>query len=578
MAKDQSRLGKFFQKLFRRNDVEKIDQEAEKISSEYRAEMVENAPEEKVVHQPDEIVIAQGALWEIWHKWKEGQDPPVLKMGGRDTPLPLSDSGLKEEHARLMMALEWDAKKRLEQLAQCEGQEGKALPPMCQVYPSGDKMVAWAFIFPPSDPEQKFSSQQIGEAMQKYGVTTGVDSAAIAYLFQEHPYFELVPIAYGTPVIEGEPGRIEEHFPREVKPEVKINEDGMADYRTSNYVQLINKGDVICDIIEPKEGTAGVQIDGVVLEAKPVHMDKIPKGSHTVLSEDGKQLIAAQDGHLQLVDGLFHVRPVLEIKSDVDYSTGNVDFNGDVHIVGDVRENFSVRATGTITIDGLVEAAVVEAGGDLVIASGVLGNYKAVLKSAGCVRVKYLENCVVYASKGIYADCIMTSQIFSDDTIQVTTGRGTIIGGELVAAHTVYARLIGSQAGRKTAIKLGAMPCAEEERRSNQAELESIQKEMKTLDTSLKDLVENQGIAGSNEALSKAQLRKSMLSLKEMQLTKRRAKMEFETPDLMKCRLEAGVVYPITQVSIGIDRMTVDTKTNNCKMKYDAEQGEIQLI
>lgn len=62
-------------------------------------------------------------------------------------------------------------------------------------------------------------------------------------------------------------------------------------------------------------------------------------------------LIATMDGHLEYSNGAFYVRPVLEIRGDVDYSTGNIDFIGDVQIAGDVRENFSVRATGSITVD-----------------------------------------------------------------------------------------------------------------------------------------------------------------------------------------------------------------------------------
>ena len=99
------------------------------------------------------------------------------------------------------------------------------------------------------------------------------------------------------------------------------------------------------------------------------------------------RLIATQDGHLTFAHEAFQVSPLLEIQGDVDYSTGNIDFSGDVHICGDVRENFTVHAQGTVTVDGLVEAATVEAGGDLVIARGVVGDGRALLKSNGCVRL-----------------------------------------------------------------------------------------------------------------------------------------------------------------------------------------------
>lgn len=573
MGKDRSGFGGFIRNLFHRTQDQ--TQTAEMGAAQEQVADKEEAQKEQIQNvRPDLIVIERGALWEIWNQWVRDDTPPVLSMSSQDTELPFDRQALLKERLRLMVSLERDAKIRMDKLKR----EDEKFPPECKIYLSSDKMAAWAFVFPPTDLDANFSFDQIGKEMGAKGISNGIDSSAITYLFQERAYYQLIPIAYGTPAVPGEPGRIIDHYPREVQLEVKVDENGVADYRALSYVQLINQGDVICDIVPPKEGVAGICVDGTVLKPQPVPAIKVPSGRNTMLSEDGLHLLASLDGHLQFSNQAFHVRPVLEIKADVDYTTGNIDFNGDVHIAGDVRENFSVRATGTITIDGLVEGAMIQAGGDLVVASGVLGNYKAVLKSWGCIRVKYLENCVAYAGKGVFADCIMASQVFSDDSVQVTSGRGTIIGGSITAAYEVKARLIGSQAGRKTTIKLGTMPFAEEDLRSNQAELQAVRKEIHDLDRDLKGLVENQGISGSNEKLAKAQLKKSVLALKEMQLVKRREKLEPMTPDLARCRLEADVIYPITQVSMGVDYISIGTISSHCRIKYDVTLGEIKMI
>ncbi len=167
--------------------------------------------------------------------------------------------------------------------------------------------------------------------------------------------------------------------------------------------------------------------------------------------------MATQSGHLEYANEGFQVRPVLEINSDVDYSTGNIDFPGDVHIHGDVRENFEVRAKGNIVVDGIVEAATIVAGGDLLISRGVVGDERALLRSKGNLRVKFLENCKVYAKASVYADSIITSQVYSDETICVTSGRGSIIGGELSAARMIQAKLLGARSGRETHLTLGEM-------------------------------------------------------------------------------------------------------------------------
>jgi hypothetical protein len=398
-------------------------------------------------------------------------------------------------------------------------------------------------------------------------------------LVQKDSYFELIPIAWGTPTVEGENGSIVEHFPREVNHEIKIDEKGIADYRSTNYVQVIQKGTAICDIIPPKEGQAGLRVTGEIIEPKKVHPAKPPMGTNTAVSEDGEQLVATLDGHLLFSNGSFMIRPLLDVPGDVDYSTGNIDYRGDVHIHGDVRENFFVRATGNITVDGTVEAANVEAGGDLLVSSGILGDNRATIKSGGCVRVKYLESCVVYAAQAVYADCIMTARVFSDDLISVTTGRGTIIGGTLTAGRMIQAKMIGSQAGMKTELTLGERPYLLEKLHNDESSLQNIRQELQDLTITIEDLEMQQGMeAGMGDKLAKARLRRSVLSMKENQLMKRKEAPPPEPVELAKCRLECDTVYPLTIVKIGRDVWRATEVRSYCKLGYNPESFGIREV
>jgi hypothetical protein len=266
------------------------------------------------------------------------------------------------------------------------------------------------------------------------------------------------------------------------------------------------------------------------------------------------------------------VRPLLDIPGDVDYSTGNIDYRGDVHIHGDVRENFFVRATGTVTVDGTVEAANVEAGGDLIVSSGVMGDNRATIKSGGSVRVKYLESCVVYASQSVYADCIMSAQVNSDDSISVTSGRGTIIGGNLTAARLIKARMIGSQSGMKTNLTLGVLPYSRERQRNAKSSLESIRQEMDELTKELNYLEEQQDLGAMDEKLAKARLRKSVLTMKENQLQKRLDEEETVRPDLTKCRLECDMIFPGTSLKIEDDTWRATQSRKSCKLGYSVSR------
>lgn len=89
-------------------------------------------------------------------------------------------------------------------------------------------------------------------------------------------------------------------------------------------------------------------------DGKPPH---IPAGKNTVLSEDKTKLLADIDGEVVYEGNKFNVKNLLTINHDVDNSIGNIDFTGDILIKGDVREGYSVKAEGDVTIFGTVEGA-----------------------------------------------------------------------------------------------------------------------------------------------------------------------------------------------------------------------------
>lgn len=570
------RFAKRFRELLDRE--EQLEKEQEEDEAQQLS--VEPQPEEK----PDDtaermrLMVQNGALLRVWQKWAGSEPPPILSMAGKEEKeLPIEQSKLVQERIRLSARLEQDAKKRIKDIDEAD-KGNRSLDAVCRAYVSRDGLVGWLFMFPPLREGEDIHFDSIARALQESKITSGMDSTEIAAMFREKDYFQLRPVAFGTPPIEGEDGRIVECFPRTAPMTIKIDENGDADYRSTSYIQLIRKGDILCDIIQPKEGQPGLKVDGSTIEPKRVKEAALPSGINTTVSEDGLHLIATRDGHLEYSGGKFHVKPMLEVRGDVDYSSGNIDFRGDVHIYGDVRENFSVRATGTVTIDGLVEAANIEAGGDLVVSCGVTGDNQAVIKSRGRVRAKYLENCVVYGEKGVFADCIMTSQVYSDDNVEVLTGRGTIIGGTMSAAHQVKAKIIGSQAGRLTEIRLGEFAVMKEELRTTEIELQTVRQESQELEKQINYLESQQGKATTAEKLAKSHLQRSVLAMKEKKLLKRREELETTTPDFSKCRLECAVVYPVTKLTIRSATWTTEHLRSRLAATYDLEQMDIKII
>lgn len=523
-----------------------------------------------------QYIDMQGSLLELWKKFNNDDlTPGRIPMLDEERLNALHPTKQKFELERLRLAaqLETDAKKRLDEIHRAQERENKALDAICRVYVSKDKLIAWCFAFPPYEGGEGLSSAMVGMALEKAGVKVGIDPQGMVSMFQEPRYLRLVPMAFGEPPVEGEDGQITENFPRELTREVVVDEHGIADYRAMNYVQIIKKGSVICDITPPVKGTPGIRLDGKPIPPRSVQMPKVPRGVNTTLSEDGRQLLATMDGHLEYTNGAFHVRPVLEIHGDVDYNTGNIDFIGDVQITGDVRENFSVRATGSITVDGIVEGATVDAGGDLTITRGVVGDNHALLKCRGVFRVKYVENSRVCAGGSIYADCIMTSQVYSDQAIEVTEGHGSVIGGTLTAGEAIRANTIGAQSGRRTELTLGVLPYTESEREKIADQVHEVEHEIETLEWEYKHL---EGKDPAKAAEKRGRL--PILQLKASRLAKKYEELKERKADITKCRFECGTVYPMTSLQLGPMKWSTDQLRRQCKIIYDEESGALREL
>lgn len=530
----------------------------------------------------------QSAMLQLWQRW-DAQSPPSLSLSDALSGGLIAEDDLAREKARLQDALERDARRRLDglerlvsrQLTQPQEAEPPPLPPLpaeCHIYLSQNGMAAWGILFPPFGDGPELELDELGKIMRQCRVSAGIDSSAIAGMITHKRYFTLSLIARGTPVQEGADGYVEERYLRQRPQGIQTDDAGRVDYRAQRYIQSIEKGDVICDIIPPRPGVEGLRVDGTIVNPRPVKPAKAPKGSNTTVSEDGAALIATMSGHVEYSGSVFQVKPSLDIPGNVDYSTGNIDFRGDVHVGGDVRENFSIHATGTVTIDGLVEGATVVAGGDIIVANGVLGDNKALLKSRGSVRARYLENCVVYSGDCTYAECVMASRIFSDNRINITAGRGTVIGGGLTAAVSIQANIIGAKSGRETEIVLGVLPYVQEELQNTELDLQAMHKELDELERQLRYIESRQGSSDSSNTLAKGRLRKSVLVMKIDKLIRRQQELQAKRPDLSACRLECGTVYPVTRLTIGTTFRPIDRLWVKCNAVYDLEKRDIKFV
>lgn len=463
----------------------------------------------------------------------------------------------------------WDQESPKEQeAAKPEDTQEPALDALPYVFISADKMEAWLLIFPPVGQGKEADKEMLEEALAGKGITFGIEEELISGIIDaSEKYFHIFTAAKGEAAIQGKDGYIVDLYPRVIERKFEVDEHDRVDYASLNLIQNADKGDVICEAVPPTMGVTGSTVLGQKLSAKDGKAVKLPKGRNTEISEDGTKLLALQAGHVEFNSGSFQVKTVMEIDSNVDYTTGNINFLGDVHIRGDVCSGFTVRAVGDITVDGVVESGNVEAGGDLIVVKGIVGDRSSVVKAHRDIYAKYLESSIVHAKGNLHTDCILHSDVYCDGEIKVCTGKGVVIGGKIRAARGIEAKIVGSKSGSPTAVKLGGQPCADFEKKLLIKEKEELEKEMAKLEKQPES-------PSRTKRMNKIRLDLSVNGMKmgrfEQDMERIKAALEKQEGVRLRCQ----IAYPGIVLSIGDEKAQLTRETSSCNARL--VEGEIK--
>lgn len=337
-----------------------------------------------------------------------------------------------------------------------------------EVTVSPDGMMAYIALFPPRGQGKFITTEQVLEALLYCGVTERIDEVAIERAIQDQQWEAPVKVAYGIPCVNGEDGRIEYRFPL---PEEGLRpveaEDGRVDYYNLNLIHNIKKGDTLAVKTPPVTGRPGITVTGKAIYPNPEKNPQLQRGPNTELSESGTLLKATSDGHVTLQDGKVTVVFVFEVRGDVNFATGNIDFIGNVRIKGDVKSGFSVKAGGDIEVGGLIEGAEVLSGGNILVKSGIAGAGKCRVMAKGHILAKYVENALLESGGNVLVqDGIAHSNVRASGIIRVEGRPGTVMGGCLQAVDEISAKIIGSPLAIQTVLDLGVDPKLREEYKS----------------------------------------------------------------------------------------------------------------
>ena len=123
-----------------------------------------------------------------------------------------------------------------------------------------------------------------------------------------------------------------------------------------------------------------------------------------------------------------------------------------------MRKGFEVEATGDVVVLQNAEPCRIKAGRDVFIHGGVLGGGKGEyrIEAGRDITAGYAENAWLEAQGDIrIEDFALQSFLYSGGRILLDKRRGSLIGGEAVAARGLEARSLGSQTEVRTLVAVG---------------------------------------------------------------------------------------------------------------------------
>ncbi len=295
---------------------------------------------------------------------------------------------------------------------------------------------------------------EVMRAIRSNDIKAEIFEAKVREMIDNRVFHEPVVIARGTSPIPSKHGKIELLY---IAQEKESDTDARVDHHERMTIKTVAKGDEIARIHPPVQGKEGMTVTGKIISPGTGKEKILKNGKNTEFSSHDKNLLlSSENGAVRFIENnKITVDPVMNIRGDVDYSVGNIDFTGALIIQGNVLSGFKVKAAGSIQIDGTVEDCEIDAGGDIIVNS-CSGKTKGTLKSGGEIRVNFAVNHNLQAYGNItVTKYLMNCRTQSDGKVMVTGPKGIIVGGETIGARGIETQIAGNNEGTKTVLAVG---------------------------------------------------------------------------------------------------------------------------
>lgn len=436
-----------------------------------------------------------------------------------------------------------------------------------------DKMKAYAIISPPEG-GRMYMPQELKDKIVEGGVQFGIKYDIIEEVCKNPVFNKQILVADGVSPVNGVNGKIEFHFEIHKDARPTINEDGTVNFRELNLIENVTRGQVLVTSTPPTKGNAGKTVMGTEISALDGKPAVLPRGRNVEISSDGTSLIASIDGLVNYIDGKANVFSLYEVQADVDNSTGNISFVGNVVVRGNVLSGFTIEAGGNVEVFGVVEGATIKAGGNIVLRRGMQGLGKGVLIAEGDIVARYIEHSNISARGDIKSEAVMHSNVRCGNKLELLGKKGLLVGGTAKVGREISAKVIGSPMATITEIEVGVDPGLRERYKIVKDEIAHAESDIMKSNQAIEILKKLERVgklpAEKQLILERSIRTRDFYSSKLVELHEEIQRLEENLEQESNGRILAqGIIYPGTRVAIGSSLLNVRENLQFCSLYRD---------
>lgn len=232
----------------------------------------------------------------------------------------------------------------------------------------------------PAEDSTPITSEQLINEIKKQNITYGIDWSACC-LVDNIDKETKITVAKGKPCVPSVNADIKTHFSTKYRELIPIGKEEKVDFKNRYKFTCIKPGDLLVEKTPPIYGKPGINVKGQVVPPNPPKDIELIAGSGTKINDEKNQIFSTINGR-PLINRIkdkviVKVVPSLKYEGDVDMSTGNIQFSGDVLISGSVKDGMMVKSQGQIVIGKIVSNANLQASEGIKIYGNAISSYIA---------------------------------------------------------------------------------------------------------------------------------------------------------------------------------------------------------